>query len=300
MGSNRNEMENASDTIRKSYFKAESVVEYALPTCFFLFLPLFLLYGIFFVYPLVRLFPISCLEPTFTLEHYWHFFEEPLYTTVLLRTFRVSLIVTIVCLTVGYPVAYVLANAEGKRLAIYFACVILPFWTSILVRNYAWIVILQRKGVLNTLLQWIGVIDNPLRLLYSEPAVALGMIHFLLPLMILPIYSVLRGIDRNLELAAYNLGARPWPAFLLVTLPLSLPGIGAGVSIVFIIGLGFFITPALLGGPKNLMISTLIERQVAVNDWPFAASGAFILLFITMILIMIFHKIVSFEKMYGR
>jgi ABC-type spermidine/putrescine transport system permease subunit I len=293
-------MEGGSKTIRKSYFKTESVVEYALPTCFFLFLPLFLLYGIFFVYPLVRLFPISCLEPTFTLDHYSRFFKEPLYTTVLLGTFRVSLIATIVCLVVGYPVAYVLANTKGKRLAIYVACVILPFWTSILVRNYAWIVIFQRRGMLNTLLQWIGIVDNPLRLLYNEFAVVLGMIHFLLPLMILPIYSVLRGIDRNLVMAAYNLGARPWSAFLLVILPLSLPGIGAGVCIVFIMGLGFFITPALLGGPRNLMISTLIEKQLTVNDWPFAAAGAFILLFITMILIMIFNKIVNFERVSGR
>ena len=284
----------------RSYLKTESVVEYSMHASMVLLLPILLLYLIFFVYPLGRLFPISCFEPNFTLKNYVQFFKEPVYFSILLRTLRVSAIATVVCLIVGYPVAYSLAHAKGKRLVIFFACIILPFWTSILVRNYAWIVILQRKGLINTLLQWVGLIDEPLRLLYTEPAVMVGMIHFLLPLMILPIYSVLKGIDANLVLAAYNLGASPWSAFLRITFPLSLPGVGAGMSIVFIIGLGFFITPALLGGPKNLMISTLIENQLSINDWSFAAASSFILLLITVGLMMIFNKTSGFNKVYRR
>lgn len=286
--------------MKKNIFKTESVTEYSLITSLFLLLPIIFLYFLFFIYPLGRLFPISMFQPEFTLENYAHFFNQPLYTKVLLRTLRVSAIVTCVCLMFGYPVAYLLAYAKGIRRLIYLICIILPFWTSILVRNYAWIILLQRKGVINTILQWAEVIDAPLRLLYTEPAVMIGMVHFLLPFMILPIYSVLKRIDPSLVLAANNLGAKPWPAFLYVTFLLSFPGVGAGLSIVFIIGLGFFITPALLGGPNDLMISTLIEKQINVNDWPFASAISFILLFITIILMMIFSKIVGLNRIYSQ
>jgi ABC-type spermidine/putrescine transport system permease subunit I len=282
------------------FLQTESITEYSLVTSLFLLLPVISLYLIFFIYPLVRLFPISLFQPDFTLDNYIHFIEKPLYVKVLLRTLRVSAIVSTVCLLIGYPVAYLLAFTKGRRRMIYVGCIILPFWTSILVRNYAWIILLQRKGIINTVLQWIELIDKPLRLLYTEPAVQIGMIHFLLPFMILPIYSVLKRIDPNLALAASNLGAKPWSAFFHVTFPLSFPGVGAGLSIVFIIGLGFFITPALLGGPNDLMISTLIEKQINVDDWPFASAIAFILLFITVILIMIFNKVVGLNRLYSQ
>ncbi len=286
--------------MKMKFSKTESITEYSLMMSLFLLLPVIFLYLIFFIYPLGRLFPISLFQPEFTLDNYLHFIDKPLYAKVLLRTLRVSAIVSTVCLLIGYPVAYLLAYTKGIRRTIYLGCIILPFWTSILVRNYAWIILLQRKGVINTVLQWAELIDKPLRLLYTEPAVQIGMIHFLLPFMILPIYSVLKRIDPNLVLAASNLGAKPWSAFFHVTFPLSFPGVGAGLSIVFIIGLGFFITPALLGGPNNLMISTLIEKQINVDDWPFAAAIAFILLFITVILIMIFNKVVGLNRIYSQ
>lgn len=286
--------------MKMKFLKTESITEYSLMTSLFLLLPVIFLYLIFFIYPLGRLFPISLFQPEFTLDNYIHFIDKPLYAKVLLRTLRVSAIVSTVCLLIGYPVAYLLAYTKGRRRMIYLGCIILPFWTSILVRNYAWIILLQRKGVINTVLQWTELIDKPLRLLYTEPAVQIGMIHFLLPFMILPIYSVLKRIDPNLVLAASNLGAKPWSAFFHVTFPLSFPGVGAGLSIVFIIGLGFFITPALLGGPNNLMISTLIEKQINVDDWPFAAAISFILLFITVILIMVFNKVVGLNRLYSQ
>jgi len=271
--------------MKMKFLKPESITEYTWRTSLFLLLPVIFLYLIFFIYPLARLFPISLFQPEFTLDNYIHFLDKPLYAKVLLRTLRVSAL---------------LAYTKGRRRTIYLGCIILPFWTSILVRNYAWIILLQRKGVINTVLQWAELIDKPLRLLYTEPAVQIGMIHFLLPFMILPIYSVLKRIDPNLVLAASNLGAKPWSAFFHVTFPLSFPGVGAGLSIVFIIGLGFFITPALLGGPNDLMISTLIEKQINVDDWPFASAIAFILLFITVILIMIFNKVVGLNRIYSQ
>ena len=280
------------------YFKAESTTEYALPTSLFLLLPTLVLYTIFFIYPLARLFWISFFQPEFTFGNYISFFEKSFCVVILLKTIRVSLIVALVCLIIGYPVAYAIAHAKGRRLAIYLACIILPFWTSILVRNYAWTILLQRKGIINTLLGWIGFIHEPLSLLYNERAVMIGMIHFLIPFMILAIYSVLRRIDQNLVQAAYNLGANPVQAFLLVVFPLSLPGVGAGFSIVFIIGLGFFITPALLGGTRDLMISTLIETQVSLNNWPFASAIAIILLLVTLILILILNKMLGLDKVY--
>ena len=286
--------------MKMKFLQTESITEYSLMTSLFLLLPVIFLYLIFFIYPLARLFPISLFQPEFTLDNYIHFIDKPLYVKVLLRTLRVSAIVSAVCLLIGYPVAYLLAFTKGRRRTIYLGCIILPFWTSILVRNYAWIILLQRKGVINTVLQWVELIDKPMRLLYTEPAVQIGMIHFLLPFMILPIYSVLKRIDPNLVLAASNLGAKPWSAFFHVTFPLSFPGVGAGLSIVFIIGLGFFITPALLGGPNDLMISTLIEKQINVDDWPFASAIAFILLFITVILIMIFNKVVGLNRIYSQ
>ena len=288
------------EIVEKKHFKPEMILDYSLPMSLLLLLPVATLFLVFFIYPLVRLFSISFFQSHFTLENYIRFFKEPIYALILLRTIRVSLFVSIICLLVGYPLAYVLSHARGKRLALLMACIILPFWTSILVRNYAWIVLLQRKGVINTILEWMGLINHPLRMLYTEPAVMVGMIHFLLPFMILPIYSVLKRIDPSLIRAAYNLGANPIWAFLKVIFPLSLPGVGAGLSIVFIIGLGFFITPALLGGPKNLMISTLIETQININNWPFASAIALILFFLTVGLILIFNSTMGLNQIFRR
>ena len=285
----------------KNYFKAELVTEYSLGTALSLLLPLFLLYAVFFIYPLSRLFSISLFQPDigFTLENYHHFFREPVYSKILFRTVRVSIMVALVCLVTGYPIAFALSRAKGRKLSIYLGCIILPFWMSILVRNYAWTVILQRNGVINNFLEWLGIIDSPLKLLYTDLSVIIGMVHYLLPFMVLPLFTVLKQIDPTLQLAAHNLGAKPMQTFLRVTFPLSLPGVGAGILFVFIIGLGFFITPALLGGPNNLLLSTLIERQILNNNWPFGAAIAVILLLVAIVFIVIFNKMAGFDKIFG-
>jgi ABC-type spermidine/putrescine transport system permease subunit I len=178
-------------------------------------------------------------------------------------------------------------------------CVLLPFFTSILVRSYAWIVIFQTKGLINSIFLTLGIIERPLSILYTEMAVIIGMVHIMLPFMILPVYSVLKNLDRNLLRAARNLGANAVKAFLRVTFPLSLPGVGAGVMFTFILSLGFFITPALLGGPKTLMISTLIEQQInRLMNWEFASAISVILLITTVIVVAVFDRIVGLDKIY--
>jgi len=279
----------------------ESINNYSLLQSLFLAAPLLILLSVFFLYPLIALFPESLIaDGKFSLEHYRHFFREPLYGFILVRTIRIAAYVTVICFLIGYPVAYFLASLKNRKVSnLLMICVLLPFFTSILVRSYAWIVIFQTKGLINSIFLTLGIIEKPLSILYTEMAVIIGMVHIMLPFMILPVYSVLKNLDRNLLRAARNLGANAVKAFLRVTFPLSLPGVGAGVMFTFILSLGFFITPALLGGPKTLMISTLIEQQInRLMNWEFASAISVILLITTVIVVAVFDRIVGLDKIY--
>jgi mannopine transport system permease protein len=184
-----------------------------------------------------------------------------------------------------------MSRLGGTAALIVAACVLIPLWTSVLVRSYAWIVLLQRTGVVNALLQTLGVTSGPLPLLYSDGAVMIAMTHVLLPYMILPIYAALTSIPPELERAALNLGASALASFRAVTWPLSLPGVYAGMVMVFILSLGFYVTPALVGGPRNLTIATLIGQQVSeVLNWPFAGALAGVLLVLTLALVAPFRR----------
>ena len=201
---------------------------------------------------------------------------------------------TVASLVLGYPVALVMSRLTGTAAMIVAACVLIPLWTSVLVRSYAWIVLLQRTGIVNTLLQTLGVTSGPLPLLYSDGAVMIAMTHVLLPYAILPIYAALKSIPPELERAALNLGASEFGSFRAVTLPLSLPGVYAGVVMVFILSLGFYVTPALVGGPHNLTIATLIGQQVTeVLNWPFAGALAGVLLVLTLALVGLFRRLLQ-------
>jgi mannopine transport system permease protein len=179
--------------------------------------------------------------------------------------------------------------------------VVLPFWTSLLVRNYAWMVLLQTNGLINQAVLGLGLVSTPIRLMYNELGVAIAMCQIQIPFMVLPIYSVLKGIDKDLKSAAYTLGANEVKTFINVTFPLSLPGVGAGSVFVFILSLGFFITPALLGGPKVTMISTLIEGQVTtLNNWNFAAAISLVLLIFTFMVLAAFYKVLNLERITGK
>jgi len=266
-----------------------------------LLLPAVLLLLVLFVYPILRLLVTSLyVDGQLTLEHYRRIVEVDLYLRVLRTTFVIALQVTAICLVLGYPLAYFLATLQARTARLLMILVLIPFWTSILVRTYAWMVLLQRQGVVNRWLLELGLIDEPLRMMYNRIGVLVGMSHVLLPFMVLPTYAVMRGIDRTLLRAAANLGASPTQAFVRVFLPLSLPGVAAGSLLVFILALGFFITPALMGGRSDMMIAQLIETQIRTQlNFSFAAALAAVLLVITLIIFAIYNRILGIEKMFG-
>jgi ABC-type spermidine/putrescine transport system permease subunit I len=243
--------------------------------------PALALLAILFAYPVLRLMALS-LEGG-SLVWYAKALGESLYLEVLWITVRIAVIVTAVTLLLSYPVAYFLATTTRVYAALGFALVILPLWTSILVRTYAWMVLLGRNGVVNKSLIALGAIEEPLPLLHNELGVVIGMVHVLMPYMVLPIYAAMRRVDLDLLQAAEGLGAGTFRIFRRVFLPLSAQGIYAGCILVFVLSLGFFITPALLGGGRVIMIAVLIEQQVReVLNWPFASALATVLLVATM------------------
>jgi ABC-type spermidine/putrescine transport system permease subunit I len=253
----------------------------------------------FFVFPLTKMFLISLFDPAFTLKNYIRIFSTPVYLKVIFYTFRLSLIVTLFGLFLGYPLAYLLCTAGDKARQVLMIFIVLPFWTSILVRVYAWMVILGKKGVINSFLMKLGLVSTPIDLLFNTFSVTIGMVHFLLPFMVFSIYSVMTGIDKSLIQAAYALGATPFRAFFKVFFPLSLPGVGAGSLLVFMLAIGFFITPALLGGRKDLVISVLIENQINYTlNWPFAAAIAFTLLMFTLIIFFILNRFLGISSIW--
>jgi ABC-type spermidine/putrescine transport system permease subunit I len=243
--------------------------------------PAILLLLALFAVPLLRLLALSVEGGS--LVAYEKALTNELYLRVIFETFKIAAIVTLLALALGYPVAYVMATSGRVWQLVGIAFVLLPFWTSILVRTYAWMVMLGRNGVVNrTLIGW-GVIDSPLPLLNNLAGVLIGMVHVLLPYMILPVFNAVKNVDPNLVLAAEGLGAPRWRAFLRVTLPLTMNGVAAGVTLVFTLSLGFFITPALLGGGRVVMVANLIEEQVReLLNWAFAGALSAILLALTL------------------
>mgnify|MGYP001216050775 FL=1 len=243
--------------------------------------PAILLLLALFAVPLLRLLALSVEGGS--LVAYERALTSELYLRVIFETFKIAAIVTLLTLALGYPVAYVMATSGRVWQLVGIAFVLLPFWTSILVRTYAWMVMLGRNGVVNrTLIGW-GVIDSPLPLLNNLAGVLIGMVHVLLPYMILPVFNAVKNVDPNLVLAAEGLGAPRWRAFLRITLPLTMHGVAAGVTLVFTLSLGFFITPALLGGGRVVMVANLIEEQVReLLNWAFAGALSAILLALTL------------------
>lgn len=270
----------------------------SVPASILLILPLALLLGWAFFLPIATFLLRSITEPTLTGAHYAQLVSEPLYVRVMLRTLWVSAATTAITLVLGYPVAVLMTRLRGWLAALVTACVLIPLWTSVLVRSYAWIVLLQRNGIINNWLTEWGMIDRPLALLHTESAVLMAMSQVLLPFMILPIYSTLRNIPQDLTRAALNLGASRTRAFLSVTLPLSLPGVAAGCMMIFVLALGFYITPALVGGPRTLMIATLISQQASeLLNWPFAAAISSILLVLSLGITIAFKRLLGVERM---
>jgi putative spermidine/putrescine transport system permease protein len=209
--------------------------------------------------------------------------------------------VTLVTLVLGYPLAFLLATAGRRAGGLMLVAIILPLWTSVLVRTYAWMVLLGRRGLVNEGLQTLGLTDAPLPLLYNRLGVTIGMVHVLLPFMVLPIYSVMKGIDVELLKAAQNLGANRRQAFLRVYLPLSLSGLATGCLVVFVTALGFFVTPALLGGRGDMMIAMLIDVQVSqLLDWGLGSALAVVLFAVTVAILLAVQRLSGAERMWVR
>lgn len=254
---------------------------------------------VLFVYPLIDIVIISFTEPKLSLGNYVEFFSSPLYSKVLLRTVWTAFLVTVICLSLAYPLAYVIVRQGGKLAALLLLVVAMSFWTSFLVRTYSWLIILGHRGPVHHVLAWLGFHPVP-QTLFNSFASTLGMVHILIPYMVMSIYVAMRKIDPDNLRAAASLGASPFHAFRTVFLPLSLPGVVNGCTLVFIICLGFYVTPVLLGGPRDQMIAGLIGEQISeLLEWGFASAMAVVLLLTTLALLSVYNRFVGLDKLWG-
>lgn len=266
-----------------------------------LVLPAAVFLVVFYVVPLIDMSARSVTEPPGAgLSNYARFFEQEAYLRVLMNTFWIAVVTTVVCLMIGFPFAYLMAIVPGRIAGLLLIAVLLPFWSSVLVRTFAWQVILRDTGIINNFLVDVGVVAEPLPLVRTTTGVIIGMTHILLPFMVLPIWAVLRRVDPEYGRAAANLGASPATAFRRIVLPLSLPGVLAGCLLVFVLALGFYITPALLGGPRDQMISQLIVEQVDRRlDWGFATAMSVLLMTATFAILFVASRAVRIQDVFG-
>src|SRR3984885_2544377 len=225
------------------------------------------------------------VERPFTLENYTRFWD-PLYGAILWRSCWIAAIATALCLVLAFPLALFIARS-GSRKNLYLSLVILPFWTSFLIRTYAWMFLLRDTGLINTVLQSLHLIHDPLPMLYNDGAVILGLVYGFLPFMVLPLYATLERMDPSLAEASADLGARPLQTLWRVTLPLCAPGIRAGSILVFVPCLGTYLTSDLLGGSKTILIGNLVQNQfTSARDWPFGAAASLALMAVAMVLLL--------------
>ncbi|MGV6872233.1 ABC transporter permease [Pseudochelatococcus sp. B33] len=264
-------------------------------------LPLGAVMLFFFVWPIGEILVTSIWDSGITLAHYTRAFVDPIYLRVLWTTIKISALTTVICLLVAYPFAYCIASASPRVQKILLGLVMLSFFISLLVKNYAWTLLLQDMGLINRFLIDSGLIEQPLPLMYNLFGVLVAMVHALIPFMILPLYSTLSGLDPRLRQASQSLGAGGVRTFLRITLPLSLPGVGAGCFLVFIASLGFFITPALLGSPQETMLSNLIDNQIRTTlNWPFGSALATILLGVALLIYLGYAYFFGIDKPWER
>ncbi|MHB2263634.1 ABC transporter permease [Aliihoeflea sp. PC F10.4] len=234
--------------------------------------------------PLLVVITQSFTMPQPGLQNYRWFFGTEVNLVVLLRTFKIAFLVTIFSVIVAYPYAFAMSVAQRKLRIVLILCVLVPFWVSGIVRTFAWVILLQNSGPINQFLQWVGI--GSVQLIRTQLGVTIGMVQILLPFMIMPLYSVMRGVDLRLLTAAGSLGATPFRSFWQIYLPLTLPGVYAGATIVFILSLGFYITPLLLGGPSSTMLSTLIQQQVlSLLSWGQGGAMSVVLLVATFLVL---------------
>ncbi|WP_242224666.1 ABC transporter permease [Bacillus cereus group sp. BfR-BA-01380] len=262
----------------------------ALPTVVWLF--------IFFLVPLLFVLAFSFLqrgtygtvEMHFTLENIGRVFDW-LYMETLWETVKIAVITTVLCLLIGYPFAYTVTIVDRKWRSVLLLLATIPFWINFLVRSYAWIVILRSQGLVNTLLLKLGIISEPLNLLYNTPSVILGMVYSLLPFMILPVYAAIEQLDKRKLEAAYDLGATPLKAFWHVTIPMTMSGIATGSILVFVSSIGMFVVSDVMGGSKVALIGNVIQNQfLGARDWPFGSALSMIVVLFSILLIYLYYR----------
>lgn len=265
-----------------------------------LLLPTLVLFAGVFVAPVLGLVKTSLFDPDFTLRHYALLFSEDLFLRIIWRTLWISALVALLTLLLGYPVALLMTQLKGAGALIVAGCVLLPLWISVLVRSYAWVVLLAKNGVVTSTLRDLGLIGESTRFMYTDGAVIVAMTHVLLPFMVLPLYASLNAIPGDLVRAATGLGASGPKAFLRVTLPLSLPGVFSGAILVFVISLGFFVTPQLVGGPQSMMASMLISQEASYGgNWGLAAALSAVLFVGALTIVAAFGRFIRLDGSAG-
>ncbi|MEQ8197270.1 MAG: ABC transporter permease [Clostridiaceae bacterium] len=235
----------------------------------------------------------------FTLINYITIFD-PLYFKVICNSIKIALTSSLICILIGYPFAYYLANQPSEKRGLLIMLIMIPFWTSSLVRTYSWVILLHASGIVNKFLMTIGAISSPLQLLYNDYAVTVGIVYILLPFAILPLYTSIEKLDKSLIEASNDLGAKPYKTFIKVTLPLTSSGIFASVILTFIPSLGYYFTADILGGGKTLMIGNLIKNQfTSAKNWPFGAAISLVLIAITLIVLYLYSRVGDLDDLGG-
>lgn len=262
-------------------------------------LPALLLVGLVALLPTAWLFGLSLVEgESLSLAHYRRLLTEESYRRIFWTTFEIAAVVTLLAAVLGYPLAYWLARLPERWAGLGLVLVLVPFWTSLLVRTYAWLVLLQRRGLVNQWLLALGLIEEPLRLVHNWTGTVIGMLHILLPFLVLPTYASLKAIDPAYPAAAASLGASPVRAFWTVLFPLSLPGFLAGCLLVFVLALGFYVTPAILGGGRVLMVAMKVQENAGLYlDWGAASALAVVLLLATLLIFALLARLVPIERL---
>ena len=266
-------------------------------TTWLLLLPVLVFLTGWFIAPLTQLLALSLDAKGGRFAAYEELLRSEVFVAVFLNTLKLAVTVTLIAVLLAYPTAFLLSRIQGAWLTIALYCVLVPFWISVLVRTFSWMLLLERNGPVNTLLVSSGLVDKPLKLLFNDFAVHLGMVHVLLPYAVLPIYAAMLKVDPRLLLASDGLGATGAQTFWRIYLPLTARGVAAGAIFVFLLALGFYITPALLGGLHNLTVALLIDNFV--NErlvWPLAAAASFILLAIILLILAVTARFVSLQQ----
>ncbi|CAN0576949.1 unnamed protein product [Ectocarpus sp. 12 AP-2014] len=264
--------------------------------------PALILILIVLVLPVGWLFYISFIgaDGSFSLENYERMIDRKSYRRIFATTFQVSFVTTGICILIGYPLAYFMSQLPSRLANVALITVLLPFWTSLLVRTYAWLVLLQKQGLINSWAISLGLWEEPIKMVHNMTGTLIGMVHIMLPFLILPVYGSMRAINRDLMKAASNLGAHPRRAFWDVFFPLTMPGLSAGALMVFILCLGFFVTPAVLGGGKVIMVSMKIVSNIELFvNWGAASALGVVLLVMTMVILWIASRFLKLESLTG-